>query len=126
MYPIVFSGNWLQTISALISVLRYYMGWKTSKNKVYSSPVLVISSILTVATLGSITVIITVHSFPYSVGKHCQIENKQEFPISKVSIFLGIWLFFETIIGISADIAMIRLLHKMKKIQGKLSKSCCF
>ena len=45
--PLGFSGTFLQLMSALTSMTRYYMSWMTSKNKIYQDKIVIAATTLT-------------------------------------------------------------------------------
>ena len=45
--PLGFSGTFLQLMSALTSMTRYYMSWMTSRNKIYQDKVVITAITLT-------------------------------------------------------------------------------
>ena len=45
--PLGFSGAFLQSMSALTSLTRYYMFWMTSKNKIYKDKIVIAATLFT-------------------------------------------------------------------------------
>ena len=108
------AGLILQSCSSLMSVLRYYIGWKTSNNKVYSPKVLVLSITLTMLGSTALTISITVSRSRTKDFCEEEITNKA----STESILALVYFLSCTCIGIIADILMMILLKKMKNIKG--------
>ena len=110
--PLGYSGTSFQTMSGLTSVIRYYMAWMTSKNKIYQSKVIIIAVTGTVTFLYSLPIVTDIFYDKYMVLT-CMNINLMNYhnPITIIVTFI---LTLATLCGIIADICMIKLLKKMK------------
>ena len=107
------NGLWIQSQSALISVLRFYMGWCASQNRIYK-PWILVSSITMMTFFNLVT---TIMPTIFSQKDYCRdIDiNKNNFDHMHFGLLA---LIMYTFCGISADVLMFRMLRKMKKING--------
>ena len=100
-FPLTNSGCILQIISALISLLRFYMGTKTAKNRMYNTKVVITAIFVTVSVYLVFGILLYSFSTPLMLSK-CM---NQEIPkISFVPITMMVLILSATISGISADI----------------------
>ena len=110
--PLGYAGPSLQTMSGLTSVIRYYMAWMTSKNKIYQNNVIIIAVTVTVTFLYSVPIITDIFYDKYMVLT-CMNRDLMNYhnPITVIVTFI---MTLATLCGILADICMIKLLKKMK------------
>ena len=110
--PLGYSGTYLQTMSGLTSVIRYYMAWMTSKNKIYQNKVIIIAVTGTVTFLYSLPIVTDIFYDKYMVLT-CMNRDLMNYhnPITVIVTFI---MTLATLCGILADICMIKLLKKMK------------
>ena len=108
------NGLWIQSQSALISVLRFYMGWCTSQNRIYK-PWILVSLIITM-TVVNLTITVTLNIFfqkDYCIDTVLNADKNSfvmQFGLHTLVVY--------TLCGISADILMYRMLRKMKNFHG--------
>lgn len=114
--PLTNSASVLQAMSALTSTLRYYMGWKTAKNKVYSDWVVIGAIGITVTFLVILTVLLYVGYVPLMLSK-CINVSVTKTSFAPIAVF--IFILVTTISGITADFGMMRLLDQLKKAQNE-------
>ena len=113
--PLAYGGAFIQPVSALTSMTRFYMAWATSKNKVYQSKVIVFTIVSTVMLFYSLPIITEIFYDKYMV---LACMNRQELinyqnPITV--IVTGI-MAVSTFFGIVADICMMIFLKKLKQV----------
>ena len=120
-YCIGSAGFWIQGISALISILRFYMVYSTSKNRKYKHWILVTSTIFTTLFILFFTISTTLSQARYR--NYCSSEFSKN-TIEPILSFIA--LIISTLLGIVADILMIFLLKRMKKVQGMDAKLVLF
>ena len=112
------SGLFLQTLSALISMLRYYMGWMIANTNVYSTKIIVSAIGFTIAFLYVLVFLL------YSIitPPACMCLPSSLVPTSSIAIVISLTMLVATICGILADVKMIQLLKIMKTSrQGEYS-----
>ena len=110
--PLGYAGPFLQTMSGLTSMLRYYMAWMTSKNRIYQNKVIIITVTFTVTCFYSLPIITDIFYDKYMVLACMNRDLMNHYnPITIIVTFI---MALATLCGIMADICMIKLLKKMK------------
>ena len=110
--PMGYSGTFFQTMSGLTSVIRYYMAWMTSKNKIYQNKIIIIAVTVTVTFLYSLPIITDIFYDKYMVLT-CMNKDLMNYHNS-ITIIVTFLMLLATLCGIMADICMKKLLKKMK------------
>ena len=112
--PLGYGGAFLQPMSALTSMTRFYMTWATSKNKVYRKEVITSAIISTVLLFYSLPIITEIFYDKYMVlacmNRHDLINYQNPVTV----IVTGI-MALSTFLGIAADICMMKFLKKLKQ-----------
>ena len=111
------SGLFLQTLTCLISMTRYYMGWMSAKTKVYNTKWVMVAIIATISFLYFLLIILYTITPPPACMNNLGTPSAI-FKSSAVSILIVGIEIVATCLGIFADLHMIQLLKKMKK--GKI------
>ena len=75
--PLGSSGTFLQFMSALISLTRYYMAWMTSKNKIYKKSIIIIATTLTVILLYALVILNLLFSDELTIVSSCVTGSKK-------------------------------------------------
>ena len=114
--PLGYSGTYLQTMSGLTSVIRYYMAWMTSKNKVYQNKVIIITVSLTVTFFYSLPIVndIIYDKFMVLACMNRDLMNYHKLRHNPITVIVTFIMALATLCGIMADICMIKLLKKIK------------
>ena len=114
--PLGYAGPFLQTMSTLTSMIRYYMAWMTSKNKIYQNKVIIITVSLTVTFFYSLPIIIDIFydKFMVLACMNRDLMNYHNLRHSPLIIIATFIMALATLCGIMADICMIKLLKEMK------------
>ena len=112
--PLGYGGAFLQPMSALTSITRFYMTWTTSKNKVYRKEVITFAIISTVLTFYSLPVITEIFYDKYLV---LACMNRQDLINYRnpVTVIVTAIMALSTLFGITADICMMKFLKKLKQ-----------
>ena len=112
--PLGYGGAFLQPMSALTSVTRFYMTWATSKNKVYRKEVITFSIISTVLLFYSLPIITEIFYDKYMVLACMNRQDLINYQNPVTVIVTGI-MALSTFFGIAADICMMKFLKKLKQ-----------
>ena len=104
--PLGYGGTFLQIMSAMTSMTRFYMTWTTSNNKVYKTKLIVITITSTIMLLYSLPIIIEIFYEKYMVLACMNREDVINYhnPITLIVITI---MALATFCGIMADICMI-------------------
>ena len=112
--PLGYGGAFLQPMSALVSVTRFYMTWATSKNKVYKKEVITFAIISTVLLFYSLPIITEIFYDKYMVLACMNRQDLINYQNPVTVIVTGI-MALSTFLGIAADICMMKFLKKLKQ-----------
>ena len=112
--PLGYGGTFLQIMSAMTSMTRFYMTWTTSNNKVYRTKVIIFTITSTIMVLYSLPIITEIF-----YDKHMVLAcvNRQDLinVHNPVTIILTAFIALATFCGIAADICMMKFLKSMKQ-----------
>ena len=110
--PLGYGGTFLQIMSAMTSMIRFYMTRTTSNNKVYQTKVIIFTITSTIVLLYSLPIITEIFYDKYMVlacvNRH-EILNVH----NPVTIIVTTILALATFCGIAADICMMKFLKSM-------------
>ena len=111
--PLAYGGAFLQPMSALTSMTRFYMAWTVSNNKVYQNKAIMIAIISTVMLFYSLPIITEIF---YEKSMVLACMNRQDLVNyhNPVTVIIAAIMVFSTFFGIAADICMVKLLKKLK------------
>ncbi len=112
--PLGYGGPFLQPMSALTSMTRFYMAWTTSKNKVYQSKVIIFTIVSTVMVFYSLPIITEIFYDKYMVLACMNRQELINYQNPVTVIVTGI-MALSTFFGIAADICMMKFLKKLKQ-----------
>ena len=114
--PLGYVGPFLQTMSALTSMIRFYMAWMTSKNKIYHNKVIIITVSLTVTFFYSLPIVndIIYDKFMVLACMNRDLMNYHKLRHNPITVIVTFIMALATLCGIMADICMIKLLKKIK------------
>ena len=112
--PLGYGGVFLQLMSAMTSMTRFYMTWTTSKNKVYRKEVITFAIISTVLLFYSLPIITEIFYEKYMVLACMNRQDLINYQNPVTVIVTGI-MALSTLFGIVADICMMKFLKKLKQ-----------
>ena len=97
-------------------MIRFYMAWMTSKNKVCQNKVIIITVSLTVTFFYSLPIIndIIYDKFMVLACMNRDLMNYHNLRHNPLTVIVTFIMALATLCGIMADICMIKLLKKMK------------
>ena len=112
--PLGYGGTFLQIMSAMTSMTRFYMTWTTSNNKVYRTKVIIFTITSTIMLLYSLPIVTEIF-----YDKHMVLAcvNRQDLinVHNPVTMILTAFIALATFCGIAADICMMKFLQKLKQ-----------
>ena len=112
--PLGYGGAFLQLMSAVTSMTRFYMAWTTSKNKVYQNKVIIFTITATVLLFYSLPIITEIFYDKYMVLACMNRQDLINYQNPVTVIVSGI-MALSTFLGITADICMMKFLKKLKQ-----------
>ena len=105
----------LQPMSAVTSMTRFYMAWMTSKNKVYRNNIIVFTITATVVLFYSLPIITEIFYDKYMVLACMNRQDLINYQ-NPVTVIVTAIMAVSTLCGITADICMMKFLKKLKPV----------
>ena len=112
--PLGYGGAFLQPMSALTSMTRFYMAWMTSTNKVYQNKVVIFTITATVLLFYSLPIITEIFYDKYMVLACMNRQDLINYQ-NPVTVIVASIMALSTFFGIAADIFMMKFLKKLKQ-----------
>ena len=111
--PLTTQGGALQSMSALMSSVRFYMGRKTAKNRVYSHAVIVFMIVAMVLVYLVLNIFLAMTAPTRIMSKCYPMTHTSKYGYANLAFILA-----TSCIGIISDIGMMKLLKQMKTQRG--------